>query len=158
MIIVCITRIALTNFTVSSLLQSEFQKVIEARIQIETVQSIDKTSEATMKLTFILLFAATVLIAVEFTSASPVQIVQAIAEKEKNSVETEANHSNVETEGRQQNVQPAAAAPAADDDDDDDEDDDDDDIEDALDDDDGSWATRKPSLFCRFDHIFVSIC
>lgn len=71
---------------------------------------------------------ATVLVAVEFSTASPVQVVQVIKDSAK-------SVSNAIT-GRQQTVPGAAAVPAADDDDEDD-DDDDDELEGALDDDDG---------------------
>lgn len=81
-----------------------------------------------MKLTFLLLFMTITVIAVQLTTASPVQVVQAFndgAVQKSNEV------------ARQQTVAvPAAAAvPSPTDEDDDDDDDDDDDL-DILDDDD----------------------
>lgn len=90
-----------------------------------------------MKLTFLLLFMTTTLIAVQFTSASPVQVVQAFNDGSKSN-----------EVARQQTVSAAAApAPVADDDDDDDEDDDDD--LDILDDDDED--DDDEGRFCYFN-------
>lgn len=81
-----------------------------------------------MKLTFLLLFMTTALIAVQFTDATPVQVVQAF--------HVDGTEQKTNEVARQQTVAaPAVAAPAPIDDDDEEDDDDDEDL-DILDDDD----------------------
>lgn len=101
-----------------------------------------------MKLTFLLLFMTTTLIAVQFTTATPVQVVQAF------NVDGTVQKAN--EVARQQTVAApvnAAAVPVGGEDDDDDDDDDDEDL-DILDDDDddddeeGTFRSLEFTLFC----------
>lgn len=86
--------------------------------------------------TFLLLFVTSALIAIQLTTASPVQVIQAFNDGATKTEETLATvpKTNELSVGRQQTVQ-AAAAPVEEEDDEDD-DDDDDDLDIPLDDDD----------------------
>lgn len=84
--------------------------------------------------TFLLLFVTSAIIAIQVTTASPVQVVQAFSDggdKEIVAILPKVNELNI---GRQQTVQ--QVAPVAVEEDDDEDDDDDDDLDLPLDDDD----------------------
>lgn len=110
-----------------------------------------------MKLTFILLFITTTLIAIQLTTASPVQVAQTFSDNNSKTITDAAVPKNNELIGRQQTV--AAPAPvAAVEEDDDDDDDDDDDIEDAFVDDGRQKIYLIFHNFQSFFHFFHQIC